>query len=341
MIQVESVINTWTQQHINSVGEYPIVVGNTVNTLGTYYTGLTTNGSQYTLAGTYTGVNYTQPIPNAAFWDGGFDGTFNYSVEFNHGGVYRFNADWTNPVMLFSTTSDYVGITFDTSNGTLWIAKFHTGIVEHRTLTGSLISSFTVPFTGVSCLAMDPADRTLWMGSQMNQGTFYQYTQAGTLVRTRFYPALQSQNTLGGEFPISAAPTPTPTPTVTPTPTPTPTPNPSPNGQVVVSVSVAPGQITEGTDAVFQVSSNIVLNQPVTVTYLMSGKATQGSDYNLSGTPGQVTIQAGSSSAQVTLHSIADHVAEKTESATMTLGKNSAYKLSKAKKATVNILDAP
>jgi hypothetical protein len=329
------------------VGEYPIVVSDTVRTLGTYYTGLTTNGSQYTLSGIFTGVNYQHPVPNAAFWDGAFDGTFNYSVEFNHGGVYRFNPDWTNPVMIFSTSSDYLGITYDAANNTLWIAKFHTGLVEHRTLTGTLLSSFTVPFTGVSCLALDPVDRTLWMGSQNNQGTFYQYTQAGVQVRTRTYTNLRSQNTLGGEFPFVVGPTPTPTPTpsptVTPTPTPSPTaiPSPSPNGAVTVSISVSPGQVTEGGDATFRVSSDKTLSQAITVAYSMSGKATQGGDYSLSGTPGQIIIPAGAAFANVTLHANVDHVSEKTESAIMTLSKSAAYKLSKTKKATVSILNAP
>ena len=83
------------------------------------------------------------------------------------------------------------------------------------------------------------------------------------------------------------------------------------------------------------------MNQPVTVTYSMSGKAMQGSDYTLSGNPGQVTIPAGSSSATVTLHAIADHIAEKTESAVMTLNKGSTYTVARARKATVSILNGP
>ena len=42
--------------------------------------------------------------------------------------------------------------------------------------------------------------------------------------------------------------------------------------------------------------------QPVTVFYSMSGKAKLGTDYTLSGTPGQVTIPAGEFSARVVLH---------------------------------------
>jgi len=73
----------------------------------------------------------------------------------------------------------------------------------------------------------------------------------------------------------------------------------------------------------------------------MSGKATQGSDYTLSGTPGQVTIPAGQSSAVVTLNALTDNVKEKSETATMTLQPGTGYKVSQHNTATVSILDGP
>jgi hypothetical protein len=73
----------------------------------------------------------------------------------------------------------------------------------------------------------------------------------------------------------------------------------------------------------------------------MSGKAGLGSDYTLSQT-GSATIPANQPSTTVVLHAIADHITEKKpETATMTLGPGSGYKLPKAKKATVRINDAP
>jgi hypothetical protein len=80
----------------------------------------------------------------------------------------------------------------------------------------------------------------------------------------------------------------------------------------------------------------------VTVNYLMRGSAINGSDYTLDGTPGQVTIAAGQNSATVTLHSIADHVGEKNETAVMALSSGSGYKLPKrGAKATLTILNGP
>jgi hypothetical protein len=73
----------------------------------------------------------------------------------------------------------------------------------------------------------------------------------------------------------------------------------------------------------------------------MSGKAQQGIDYTLAGTPGQVTILAGQSSATVVLHAVADHVAERNETAIMTLTNGTGYKLSTHPKATLTIVNGP
>jgi hypothetical protein len=68
----------------------------------------------------------------------------------------------------------------------------------------------------------------------------------------------------------------------------------------------------------------------------MSGSASLGTDYTLSGTPGEVTIPAGQSSASVTLIASSSN-AKKKKTATMTLQSGASYKLGKPKKATVTI----
>ncbi len=65
----------------------------------------------------------------------------------------------------------------------------------------------------------------------------------------------------------------------------------------------------------------------------MSGKAVLGSNYSLSGTPGQITIQAGESSATVTLTELA--AAKRSKTATMVLTTGSGYKLSLPTSASV------
>ena len=74
----------------------------------------------------------------------------------------------------------------------------------------------------------------------------------------------------------------------------------------------------------------------------MSGTTTQGTDYTLSGTPGQVTIPAGQSTATVTIHANVDHVTEGNETATMTLNPGAGYTVSSSNSnTTIIITDTP
>ena len=108
-----------------------------------------------------------------------------------------------------------------------------------------------------------------------------------------------------------------------------------------MTVSVSPSQVIEDSDATFTVSSSIVLSQTITVSYSMRGAALKGTDYTLSGTPSQITIPSGQSSATVVLHTIADHVKETNETATMALSSGAGYKIPKRAKATLTIVNAP
>jgi hypothetical protein len=118
----------------------------------------------------------------------------------------------------------------------------------------------------------------------------------------------------------------------------TPTPTPAP---IRVNLSVTPTQINEGQTATYTVTASSTVSQSITVGYAMTGTATNGTDYKLSGTANQVTIPAGQSSATVTLKSKADGVTEGTETAIMTLQPGSGYKVGRHNQATVSILDSP
>jgi hypothetical protein len=99
--------------------------------------------------------------------------------------------------------------------------------------------------------------------------------------------------------------------------------------------------VNEGQSATYTVTSSSAVTRPTIVNYAMSGTATSGSDYSLSGTAGQVTIRVGQSSGIVTLKSKIDHVTEGTETATMTLQPGNGYKLGNPKQATISIADSP
>jgi hypothetical protein len=144
----------------------------------------------------------------------------------------------------------------------------------------------------------------------------------------------------GGRYCAQGGPTPTPTPTPTPAATPTPTPTPTP-APIRVTVAAAPTQINEGQSSTYTVTASSTVTQSITVNYTMSGTATHGIDYSLTGTQGQVTVSAGQSSAKIGMKTNADHLTEGTETAIMTLQPGSGYKLGNPKQATVSILDSP
>jgi len=124
------------------------------------------------------------------------------------------------------------------------------------------------------------------------------------------------------------------------TPTPTPTPAPTPVPSIKVNVSVNPTEISEGQTATYTVTASSTVTRRITVGYAMSGTATNGTDYTLSGTPNQVRIPAGQSSAVVTLTSQLDQVTEGTETAIMTLQRGRGYKLGRNKEATLSIIES-
>jgi hypothetical protein len=101
--------------------------------------------------------------------------------------------------------------------------------------------------------------------------------------------------------------------------------------------------VVEGDSAIFTISGSVPVSQPVTVNYSMRGSAWKGHDYTLSGTPGQVTIATGQSSATVVLQSVADRITERNETAVMALVSTSGgYKLPKSgAKSTLMILNGP
>jgi hypothetical protein len=117
-------------------------------------------------------------------------------------------------------------------------------------------------------------------------------------------------------------------------------PSQPPTATPVVSISVSPAQIGEGDSATFQITASANTIRPVVLNYTMSGKATFGLDYGLTGAPGQsgqIVIPFGLDAVSITLTAFVDLVTEKKETAIMALQPGAGYKLSKPKKAKVII----
>jgi hypothetical protein len=190
--------------------EYPIAVyGSTFRTTnGVSGFG---NGYEYTLNGTPTGASYSLPSPISAAYDSTTDGTHNYLVDYGAGTVYQTDTDYTNPVALFGGLGGdaFLGITYDTTNNSLWVSGWTTNQVSDYALNGTLLSTFsaTALSSSISGFALDPASGTFWMESQ-SSGVFLEYSKTGVLLQTVTIPSLVGVNILGGEF--STVPEPAP-----------------------------------------------------------------------------------------------------------------------------------
>lgn len=117
------------------------------------------------------------------------------------------------------------------------------------------------------------------------------------------------------------------------TPTPTPTPKPSPPA---ISISVAPATIKEGKNATFTFTASPVAHPAITVSFQMSGQATNGSDYTLTAT--NVPMAVNQATATVTLKSNVNPP-DGTETAIMTVKPGTGYTVGSPSQATVLIKD--
>jgi hypothetical protein len=192
VVQGNSVIQTFPAAY-NPGLECPIAVYGDVRTAG-YVPGA--QGGQYTLGGTPTGTFYVLPSTVGPGFDSTSDGSHNYLVDWDFGTVYQTARDYTNPTALFGTGRGYeLGITYDTSNQSLWIANWLNNTVSDYSLSGVVLSSFSTAYGYPSALALDPADHTLWLVNRYT-GNLEQYSTTGVLLSTGPYVGIAQ----GGEF---------------------------------------------------------------------------------------------------------------------------------------------
>ena len=207
-------------------GQSPIAVNSTVRTLG-FGGGNSYVGAEYTLAGVPTGSTYAFPaaLGSQEVDDGTTNGSFNYAWSVSSGTAYQLNLDWTNPVSLFTlgnASGSRLGITYDASNNSLWIAGFDGTIgtlISEYSLTGTLLSSFNIGHSFSGALALDPADGTLWLSNLISGGTLTleQYARSAsgsfdgthTMLSSQTYAGI-SDGAFGGEFQFTGTVVPEP-----------------------------------------------------------------------------------------------------------------------------------
>lgn len=200
-----------------------LAVGTTVNTHGFFSEQSAFHAGTYTLDGTPTGTSYPSfPVAPGFFQEQSYDGTtsgsHNYYVQFQattHDSgqvqnVVRTSLNWQDPTVLFSVGSDlvncceFLGITYDVHNQSLWVSGYNSSEVRQYSLTGSLLSSFlTTGHQFNTALAYDPADRTLWLLRHDLPGVFEQWSTAGVLLQSGNHPTLPDCCYLAGEFALA------------------------------------------------------------------------------------------------------------------------------------------
>lgn len=209
VVQGTNIVRGWTSEHGNEVG---LAVNDTVRTLGVLSVPSPGDiGAEYTLAGTYTGTDYPFPVSSInslQILDGASDGLRNYAWDFSNNDAWQFDGAWANGTNLFHLpgTVSRAGITYDRADDTLWLAGYNASVIEHRSLDGTLLSSFAVPHASNVALALDPADGTLWFLSTAVPGVLVQYSRTGQFLSSQYYPTLSAKNILGGEFRLPPRP---------------------------------------------------------------------------------------------------------------------------------------
>ncbi len=197
VVQNNTVLRSWS-----SAGnrELPIIVEDSRITTFGYDGGA--YGREYSLSGSVIGsTTYVQPYSGIGFHDAGTDGTYYYAWAWHNQTLYRFDKNWSNGTSLFGLSGkNRLAITYDKINNSLWLSGYNDSsyTMQNYSLTGTLLSSFSVLDYNTGALAMDYNDNTLWY-SVSGGGTFRQYSRTGTLLQTVTIDGTGS-GMWGGEF---------------------------------------------------------------------------------------------------------------------------------------------
>jgi hypothetical protein len=201
IVQGGNVVGTFSRANSN---ENALAVTNDIKT----FQRVSGSGSSYDLDGNFTGPLMSVNPGFVDCYDGATDGSRTWTVAHNdfdtNFAVIQGGADWSGAAVAFSPMDRSSGITFDSTNGTLWIARNAGGSdgIDQYDTAGNWISGFSYSFiNGGYGLAYDAADDTLWLpGGFGNDGFLYQFSKTGTLLNTVSVAGLVGQNIMGAEF---------------------------------------------------------------------------------------------------------------------------------------------
>ena len=209
-------VNGWDRA---SYAYAPAVSGGTVRIAP----GAASDGAEYTTDGTATGTTYAYGsaypgnLSGSAAMDATTDGVHNYALgvgETSQSMVYRWNADWSNPIefldLTFLDLQHPTAITYGADNS-LWVSGMRDDgspyeLTEYRifnlSMEGAILGTFETDYYS-HFLAMDYADGTLWT-QDIYTNTLYQYNTSGVVLSAVTSGFLYA----GGEFEYGVVPEP-------------------------------------------------------------------------------------------------------------------------------------
>ena len=201
---------------------FALAVASDIRTVG-YYGVTGTVGQQYTLGGVPVGAPYVNNNGGCCFLDGTTDGTYNYASGYNSNQVWRAGLDWSNLTPLFNVGYAPIGITYDGGTNSLWVGQYNNSnsvSLFQYALNGTLLSSFSPALpggdpnvlgsNGITALAYDAADQTLWFSNYSPSATLYQYSRSGVQLSSVDIAGIAETGgyILGAEFQLTATPEP-------------------------------------------------------------------------------------------------------------------------------------
>lgn len=160
-------------------------------------------GQEYDLDGNPTGVNWPGGSEVTQLLDGTTDGgTYNFAISCcsDVEGVYRFDRLWGNAELLFSLPAGGSGITYDPTNGTIWVTLFD-GTLREYDMAGTELNNFS-PEGYMVALAYDPSLDSFWVFNQ--SGTFTNLDRSGNIIGSFEISGFPGNNIFGGEIAMSA-----------------------------------------------------------------------------------------------------------------------------------------
>jgi hypothetical protein len=147
-----------------------------------------TRGSHFRLDGTFVGSTGSAPVSLCCFTDGTTDGHFNYATRQDSilldtqrsrplaaPSLYSFDRDWSHPRALFplSPEGTYFGVAYSRAGDSFWLTRnTRDGArIERWNRSGQLLATpVTVEWRGMTGIAVDPQDETLWVGRPDSTG---------------------------------------------------------------------------------------------------------------------------------------------------------------------------